>query len=116
VAKFIVGSVLIPFDDPSKSVRELRVSGDCLTWKELMELLEEVQGVKYDIKYLDPALAVEKQEAAHAAGDSEGELQWSACATMANGYALLPEPSDNHRFSFKPETAKETLERMFGKK
>ncbi|KAJ7307944.1 hypothetical protein DFH08DRAFT_667776, partial [Mycena albidolilacea] len=115
VAKFIVESVLIPFNDPSKSIRELCVSGDCLTWKELMELLEEVQGVKSDIKYLDLACAIEKQEAARAAGDSEGELQWSICATIANGYALLPESSDNHRFSFKPETVKETLEHMFGK-
>ncbi|KAJ7724353.1 hypothetical protein B0H16DRAFT_1698682 [Mycena metata] len=116
VCKFIVGAVLLPFDDPSQSMRELRVSGDCLTWGTLMALLEEVQGVKYDIKYLDPALAVEKQEAARAQGDSEGELFWSATATMANGYALLPEPSDNHRFAFKPATAKETLIRMFGSK
>ncbi|KAF7369781.1 NAD(P)-binding protein [Mycena venus] len=116
VAKFIVGSVLLPFDNPTQPMRELRVSGDCLTWKALMQLLEEMQGVKYDIKYLDPALAAEKQEAARAAGDSEGELQWSACATMANGYALLPEPSDNHRFKFRAETAKDTLTRMFGVK
>ncbi|KAJ7889985.1 hypothetical protein B0H13DRAFT_2531580 [Mycena leptocephala] len=72
-------------------------------------------GRKVRDKYLDPALAAEKQEVARAAGDSEGELLWSACATMANGYALLPEPSD-HRFALKPETAKETLNRMFGKK
>jgi len=115
VAKFIVAAVLLPFEDPSKAMRELRVSGDCLCWKDLMALLEEVQGVKYDIQYLDPALAAEKQEAARVAGDSEGELQWSGCATMANGYALLPEPSDNHRFNFKAETARETLDRMFGK-
>ena len=116
MARFIAESVLLPFDNPSQSMRELRVSGDCLTWKALMGLLEEVQGAKYDIKYLDPALAAEKQEAARAAGDSEGELQWSACATMANGYALLPEPSDNHRFTFTPETAKGTLSRLFAKK
>jgi hypothetical protein len=81
-----------------------------------MALREEVQGAKYEIKYLDPALAAEKQEVARAAGDSEGELLWSACPTMANGYALLPGPSDSHRFALKPETAKETLNRMFGKK
>jgi hypothetical protein len=97
-------------------MRELCVSGDCLTWKALRALLEEVQGAKYEIKYLDPALAAEKQEVARAAGDSEGELVWSACPTMANGYALLPERSDNHRLALKPETAKETLNRMFGKK
>ncbi|KAJ6540872.1 hypothetical protein DFH09DRAFT_929559 [Mycena vulgaris] len=116
VVKFIVGAVLLPFDNPSQSMRELRVSGDCLTWGALMALLEEVQGVKYDIVYLDPKLAAEKQEAARAAGDSEGELFWSATATMANGYALLPEPSDNAKFAFTPETARETLVRMFGTK
>ncbi|KAJ7796667.1 hypothetical protein B0H13DRAFT_2392525 [Mycena leptocephala] len=68
------GAVLLPFDNPSEPMRELRVSGDCLTWKALMALLEEVQGAKYNIKYLDPALAAEKQEVARAAGDSEGEL------------------------------------------
>ncbi|KAJ7656778.1 hypothetical protein DFH06DRAFT_1132006 [Mycena polygramma] len=116
VAKLIVGSVLLPFEEPSQPMRELRVSGDCLTWKALMALLEEAQGVKYDITYLDPAEAAEKQEAARADGDTEGELMWSACAMMANGLALLPGPSDNHRFAFKPETAKETLTRMFAKK
>ncbi|KAJ7656736.1 hypothetical protein DFH06DRAFT_1410090 [Mycena polygramma] len=115
VAKFTVASVLLPFEDPSHPLRELRVSGDCLTWKALMALLEEVQGVKYDITYLDPVEAAEKQEAARVNGDTEGELMWAACAMMANGLALLPEPSDNHRFAFKPETATETLTRMFGK-
>jgi hypothetical protein len=97
-------------------MRELRVSGDCLTWGALMALLEEVQGVKYDITYLDPKLAAEKQEAARAAGDTGNELFWAATATMANGYALLPEPPDNAMFGFEPATARETLERMFGKK
>ncbi|KAJ6523988.1 hypothetical protein B0H19DRAFT_972382 [Mycena capillaripes] len=116
VAKFIAGSILIPWEDPTKSMRELRVSGDCLTWKALMTLLEDVQGAKYDIKYLDPALAAEKQEIARAAGDSEGELMWAATALMANGLALVPGQSDNYRFAFKAETAKETLSRMFGQK
>jgi hypothetical protein len=107
--------VVLPFDNPSEPMPDLRVSGDCLMWKAFMALREEVQGAKYEMKYLDPALAAEKQEVARAAGDSEGELLWSACATMANGYALLAEPSD-HRFALKPETAKETLNRMFGKK
>ncbi|KAJ6523982.1 hypothetical protein B0H19DRAFT_1085441 [Mycena capillaripes] len=101
---------------PTKSMRELRVSGDCLTWKALMTLLEDVQGVKYDIKYLDPALSAEKQETARAAGDSESELMWAATALMANGLALVPGPPNNHRFAFKAETAKETLSRMFERK
>ncbi|KAJ7664762.1 hypothetical protein B0H17DRAFT_951904 [Mycena rosella] len=116
VVKFIVGAVLLPFDNPTQPMRELRVSGDCLTWGALMALLEEVQGVKYDIQYLNPKLAAEKQEAARAAGDSDGELFWSATATMANGYALLPEPLDNAKFEFRPETAREVLVRMFGQK
>ncbi|KAJ7231155.1 hypothetical protein B0H12DRAFT_1029621 [Mycena haematopus] len=116
VAKFIVGAVLLPFDDPNKSMRELRVSGDCLSWQALMALLEEVQGVKYDIRYLDLRLAAEKQEAARAAGDSDGELQWAGCAMMASGSALLPDPSDNAKFAFTPETAKQTLTRMFANK
>ncbi|KAJ6523986.1 hypothetical protein B0H19DRAFT_1200771 [Mycena capillaripes] len=37
-------------------------------------------------------------------------------ALMANGLALVPGPSDNHRFVFEAETAKETLTRMFGQK
>lgn len=97
-------------------MHELRVSGDCLTWEALVRLLENVQGMKYDVKYLDPALAAEKQETACAAGDSEGELMWAATALMANGLVFLPGPSDNHRFAFKAESAKETLDRMFGQK
>ncbi|KAJ7887126.1 hypothetical protein B0H14DRAFT_3082129 [Mycena olivaceomarginata] len=92
VAKFLVGSILLPWEDPTQSMRELRVSGDCLTWEALVRLLENVQGVKYDVKYLDPALAAEKQETTRAAGDSEGELMWAATALMANRLARLHPP------------------------
>ncbi|KAJ7476122.1 hypothetical protein FB451DRAFT_267629 [Mycena latifolia] len=115
IMKYLVESVLLPLE-PGQSCRELRVAGDTLTWAALMDLLGEVQGVRYETTYLDPREAAEKEEEARVAGDPESELLWSSKALMANGTAFIPGPFDNTRFSFTPETAKETLQRVFGSK
>jgi hypothetical protein len=80
-----------------------------------MEALGEVQGVKYEINYLDPREAAEKEEAARVAGDTEAEMLWVAKTLFATGVAHLHGPLDNARFSFTPENVKETLKRLFGK-
>ncbi|KAJ7140764.1 hypothetical protein C8R44DRAFT_827641 [Mycena epipterygia] len=115
IMKFIVESVLLPLE-AGQSQRELRVVGDALTWAELMQLLGEAQGVVYETTYLDPQEAAEKEEAARLAGDVEGELYWSGKAMFSNGVAFVPGPYDNARFSFTPETARETFQRLFGGK
>jgi hypothetical protein len=81
-----------------------------------MKILEEVQGVRYDVTYLHPRDAAEKEEAARVAGDHEAEIVWSSKTLFATGTAYVPGPFDNARFSFAPESARETLERLFGKK
>ncbi|KAJ7160643.1 hypothetical protein C8R43DRAFT_1086806 [Mycena crocata] len=113
IVKYIVESVLLPLG--GQSSRELRVAGETLTWGTLMATLSAVQGVKYTTRYLDPADAAVKEEAARVAGDVEAELMWSGTTLMPTGVAVLEGPLDNARFSFTPETTKETFQRLFGK-
>jgi hypothetical protein len=114
--RYIVGSILIPFDS-SKNVREFRVPGEArLTWETLVEYLGEVQGVEYKLTYLDPREAAAKQEEARKSGNEDEEVFWAGKSVMLNGSGLIPGPLDNAKFSFTPETAKETIQRLFGKK
>jgi hypothetical protein len=113
--KYIVESVLLPLE-PGQACRELRVAGDNLTWAALLQMLGEVEGTPYETTYLDVRDAAEKEEAARVAGDPEAEVLWAGKALMASGAAFFAGPYDNPLFSFTPETAKETLQRLFGSK
>ncbi|KAJ7921431.1 hypothetical protein B0H13DRAFT_1708208 [Mycena leptocephala] len=115
IVRYVVESVLLPLKE-GQSCRELRVAGETLTWGALMELLEQVQGVTYKTTYLDPKEAAEKEEEARVAGDVDAELLWSGKTAFATGIAHLRGPLDNAKFSFAPETTKETFQRLFGKK
>ncbi|KAJ7617606.1 hypothetical protein DFH06DRAFT_1145043 [Mycena polygramma] len=115
IVRYLAESVLLPLE-AGQSSRELRVSGETLTFGAFLGLLEDVQGVKYTTTYLDPREAAGNEEAARIAGDAEKELFWSGMTLFATGVAYVPGPHDNARFSFTPETAKETLQRLFGNK
>ncbi|KAJ7888507.1 hypothetical protein B0H13DRAFT_1627071 [Mycena leptocephala] len=115
IVRYVVESVLLPLEQ-GKSCRELRVAGETLTWATLIETLGEVQGVKYNVTYLDPREAAEKEEAARVAGNTEAEMLWAGKMLFSTGVAHLAGPLDNARFSFSPENAKETLQRLIGKK
>jgi hypothetical protein len=105
-----VESVLLPFPE-GQSRREIRVRGDQVTFEQLIALLEEVQGVKYQAKFFDPQEAAEKQEEARLRGDEEGELMWAGRTNIPAGRVIIPLPLDNDKFGFKPEPIKETLRR-----
>ncbi|KAJ6560951.1 hypothetical protein B0H10DRAFT_1966755 [Mycena sp. CBHHK59/15] len=115
VIKYIVESVLIPFD-PNQNARQFRVPGDRVTWEQLIRDLGDIQGVKYKLMYLDPREAGVKQEEARKNKDEEAEVFWVGKAIMLNGSGVIPDPLDTVKFSFTLETAKETLRRLFGKK
>ncbi|KAJ7091717.1 hypothetical protein C8R43DRAFT_964714 [Mycena crocata] len=114
IVKYIVESVLLPLK-PGQSSRELRVAGETLTWAKLMDTLGAVQGVRYTTTYLNVADAAAKQEESRVAGDADSEMVWAGKMVMATGVGRIPGPFDNARFSFTPESAKETLQRVFGK-
>ncbi|KAJ7456747.1 hypothetical protein B0H11DRAFT_2160926 [Mycena galericulata] len=115
VMKYIVESILIPFDS-GKNVREFRVPGQRhVTWEKLIQYLGEVQGVKYKLTYFDPLEAAAKQEAARKVGNEDEEVFWAGKTVMLNGSGLIPEPLDTDKFSFAPETARDTIRRLFGK-
>ncbi|KAJ7239667.1 hypothetical protein C8J57DRAFT_1193357 [Mycena rebaudengoi] len=108
---YIVESVLLPLE-AGQTCRELRVAGETLTCAAFLDILGEVQGVKYATTYLDPAEAAVKEEAARVAGDVDAELLWAGKALLT--VAFVPGPYDNARFAFTPETVRETLRRLFG--
>ncbi|KAJ6528933.1 hypothetical protein B0H19DRAFT_968764 [Mycena capillaripes] len=110
IARYTVESVLLPFSE-GQSRREIRVRGDQVTFTQLIALLEEIQGVKYQTKFFDPQEAAKKQEEARLRGDEEGELMWAGRTNIPAGRVIIPLPLDNEKFGFKPEPIKETLRR-----
>jgi hypothetical protein len=109
--RYTVESILLPFP-AGQSRREIRVRGDHLTWKDLIALLEEVQGVKYQVTFLDPKEAAKKQEEARQRGDEEAEILWAGKTIGPSGKVTVPLPLDNDKFGFKPETLRETMQRL----
>ncbi|KAJ7642003.1 hypothetical protein FB45DRAFT_901570 [Roridomyces roridus] len=112
IARYTVDSIFLPFPE-HQSCREIRVRGDHLTWTQLIALLEEIQGVKYKVTFLDPKVAAEKQEEARLRGDEEEELKWAGRVLGPSGMVQVPEPLDNHKFGFVPKTAREVMQTMF---
>ncbi|KAJ7111846.1 hypothetical protein C8R44DRAFT_632522 [Mycena epipterygia] len=112
IVRYTVESILLPFPE-GQSRREIRVRGDHVTWKQLIALLEEVHGVKYKVTFIDPQEAAKKQEAARQRGDEVEEIMWAGRTIGPGGRVTVPGPLDNDKFSFRPETLKETMQRLF---
>jgi hypothetical protein len=114
VVKYLVASILLPFKS-SDPKREIRVAGGRQTWQQLIDLLGEIQGVKYTTNYLSTEPAIENEKKAFLAGDVNTQLAWSAKPLAASGYSDVS-PVDNNLFDFVPETPRETFTKMFGPK
>ncbi|KAJ7111849.1 hypothetical protein C8R44DRAFT_254102 [Mycena epipterygia] len=114
IVRYTVESILLPFPE-GQSRRDICVRGDHLTWKQLIALLEEVQGVKYQVTFIDPQEAAKKEEAARQRGDEAEEMMWAGRPIGPSGVVTVSEPLDNNKFAFRPETLKETMERLFKK-
>jgi NmrA-like family len=115
VARYIVGSLLIPFEG---SERTIRVRGWQATATELIQALEHARGLKYDVSFHDEKEMALKQEEARLAHDENIELGYSAMPLLASGYSVVNgkgEELDVDKFDFKPETFPETLERLYKK-
>lgn len=100
--------------DANKGEREIRVVGSRLTFQQLIDTLGAAQGVEYRCTYLPLAEALAKQEQYRTSGDEALELMWSGKLLVALGAVSIPEPLDNGKFAFTPETAEETICRVFG--
>lgn len=107
-------STLLPFASGQQK-REIRVIGERTTFQGLIDTLEEVEGQKYHTTYLALDGALAEQEKARKAEDEEAEMTWSFRTLPASGFAVVPGPLDNDRFDFRPESVRETFERVFGK-
>ncbi|PNP39720.1 hypothetical protein TGAMA5MH_08391 [Trichoderma gamsii] len=114
IAKYTVESILLPVT-PGVQKREIRVVGEKTTFQKFVDDLGEVQGVKYKVTYLDLAEAAAKEREAWARGDEADELKWSVKPMAAGGIALVPGELDNDKFSFRPESVKDTMQRIYGK-
>ncbi len=90
--------------------------GERTTFQGLIDILGEIEGCKYESKYLPVEQALAEQEKAWKAEDEEGEIYWSLRTLGASGDALVPGPLDNGRFDFQPESVRQTFERTFRKR
>ncbi|KAF3070102.1 hypothetical protein Trihar35433_4056 [Trichoderma harzianum] len=113
IARYTVESILLPLT-PGVQKREIRVTGERTTWQKFIDDLGEVQGAKYKCTYLDPAEAAAKQDEARKNGDEVAELMWSVKPLAASGNGIVPGELDNDKFSFRPESVKETFKRVYG--
>jgi len=116
VARYIVESILLPFAPKQAQKREIRVVGENIAWEKIVETLEEVYGVRYQVTCLPVELAAQKEEEARKKGDEEQEMLWSFIPFASSGFAIVPGPLDNDKFSFKPESVRETFIRVIGSK
>ncbi|KAI9690660.1 MAG: hypothetical protein M1820_009940 [Bogoriella megaspora] len=112
IARYTVMSVLLPFADGHQK-REVRVVGERTTFQGLIDILSEVEGEKYESTYLPIGEALAEQEKARKAEDETAELFWSLRTLGASGSATVPGSLHNDLFDFKPESARDTLERTF---
>ncbi|UKZ83024.1 hypothetical protein TrVFT333_010825 [Trichoderma virens FT-333] len=106
IARFTVESILLPLT-PGVQKREIRVTGERTTWQKFIDDLGECT-------YLDPAEAAAKQDEARKSGDEVAELMWSVKPLAASGNGIVPGQLDNDKFSFRPESVKETFKRVYG--
>ncbi|KAK7055555.1 NAD(P)-binding protein [Favolaschia claudopus] len=115
ILRFIVESVLIPLEAGTFE-RELRICGGNLTFGEVIQFVEEAQGVKYDVQFLDPKEMAVKEEEARKAGESEAEIMYSGVTLFASGKAFIPGPYANGLVDFEFEKPREAFKRLFGSK
>jgi hypothetical protein len=115
ISKYIVRSIIIPFDVGGGPIRVIRVAGETTTFQSVIDTLGEVEGVKYDVKYVDPAVAKQMEDDARRKGDFGEAYGWSVRPLAASGNAIVIGGGvDNEKFDFKPEGVREGFERFFG--
>jgi hypothetical protein len=115
ISRYTVLSTLLPIAHMQQK-REIRVVGESTTFQTLIDIIGDVEGIKYEATYLPVAEALAEQDKARKAEDEESEMFWSLRTLGASGDATVPGPLDNDRFDFKPESARETFQRVYGNK
>jgi len=112
IARFTVDSLFVKFEGPGRTVR---VQGWTGKIEELIEQLELARGAKYQVTWADVDEAREKEEEARTKGEDWPEMMYSIKTLLASGYGVADGVGalDNHLFAFKPETPRETYERVF---
>lgn len=115
IARYTVESTLLPHN-PGQQKREIRVVGESTTFQGLINALGEAEGVTYKSTYWPVEQALAEQEKARKEDDEERVLYWSLRTLGASGHAVIGGPPDNHMFNFRPETVRETLHRVYGKR
>jgi hypothetical protein len=114
VARYIVDSTLLPRS--SEPERRLKCVGGSYTWEEIIDIIQKVQKIKYDVDFrpLEEAKALQNEAAER--GDIDAELAWSLRVILGEPEAsAVPKPWDNDLFGFKPADLATALGRQFAK-
>jgi hypothetical protein len=94
--------------------RQLKCVGGSYTWQQIINIIQEVQKVKYDMVFrpLEEAKGLQKEAAAR--GDVNAELGWSLRVILGEPTAdAVPQPWNNELFAFKPADLATALQRQF---
>ena len=112
IAQYTVQSVFQSF---TGSERIVRVQGWTGTLDELIAILEDVRGRKYEVTYLDPQNAIDRQEEARLRGDDDSEMMYSIRALLASGFGVADGVGElnNKQFDVEPEHPRDILRRVF---
>jgi len=114
-AEYLVNTLLDPILPESPAERTYKFVENNYSYATIIQLLEQLQGVKYDVKYLPVAEALEKQKHAKEIGDVDLELQASHQLIQGTGRTVVPGPYDNARWpEVKLENLEEVLKRVLG--
>jgi hypothetical protein len=99
-AEYIVATVKAPleYSQPDGFRRTFRISESSPTYSEIFDILKNITGGAYEVKYLPVEDAVQEEMDAKARGDIEAELSASHKLIQGRQGTLLPEPWDNAKF------------------
>lgn len=111
VGKYLVEILLNP--EPSKNA-SVKVAGSTKTWNEVIDLIEEAQGAKYERTYVPISEVKAKIDAdPNPWGTIVEQLQ----LTQGEGYAEITEPLDNAAYpNVVPLTLEEYIKTTYGPK
>jgi hypothetical protein len=92
--RYTIDSIFPPFQ-PGVTERCLKVPSGNYSAREVIDLLVEIDEVKYEIHVSPVSEARRLQEAAREAGSSDLELAYSLKALFASPYLAVPKPWHN---------------------
>ncbi|KAJ5128080.1 hypothetical protein N7448_008859 [Penicillium atrosanguineum] len=108
-AKYTVDSIFLPFESGTTE-RTIKVPNGNYTIREIVEVLNDIDGTQYETRVFPVSDARKEQELARLAKSNDLELAFSLKALFSSPYAVVPKPWQNDMFPFKPKGLVEMIQ------